>query len=226
MVLCHNDKENSAYSELLMSSSPGTVLDVVQTVRVYKRVRFQNGGFATELISNDLKPASEMSDNEKSLIWWRDCDYYVFKKRSKMIAKELLLLERADSTSVSYCSLILRTYSVCCQTAEESHDDCTLSDQDRRRLELLSEKEHCRRGLERWRFPDLAMERSRRQSLAIRGVIDVQDRFVKCMNLDFDTGADFMRKSSERLTRPARLFARLLGEADTIAAQHVWRGVT
>ncbi|KAI2502727.1 hypothetical protein MHU86_11712 [Fragilaria crotonensis] len=70
------------------------------------------------------------------------------------------------------------------------------------------------------------MERSRRQSLAIRGVIDVQDRFVKCMNLDFDTGADFMRKSSERLTRPARLFARLLGEADTIAAQHVWRGVT
>ena len=190
-------------NRLSMLISPGTALDGVRSASVHKRVRFKNGGLATEYISYDLTKASKMSKDEKSLIWWRETDFYMFKKKSKMVAKELRRLECADSSSsyASFESVMLRAYSVCCQTAEESNVVCRLSEQDRRRVEESREQEQCKRGLEKWIFPDLAIERDRRKKVAVQGLVEVQDRFVTCMNLDYDTAADFICKSSEQMTR-------------------------
>jgi hypothetical protein len=195
--------ENPTDSDRLMSSLPETVVDIARSASAHKRVRFKNGGFAVEKITYDVPPASKMSEDEKSSIWWRDSDFYFFRKKSKMLAKELRRRERSDSTSSDICfeSVMSRSYSVCCQTAEESNVVCRLSDHDRRRVEESREQGRCQRGLEKWIFPHLAMERNRRQRVAIRGVVEVQDRFVTCMKLDYDTGAEFMRKSSEQLTR-------------------------
>lgn len=208
--------QNPGLTGKSMPLSPHTIVDNPKSVSIRKGVRFQHGGFAVEYIPNDLKKASDMSDKEKSSIWWQDTDYYIFKKTSKMIACEMRRRQSAEFLPSSYSSILQRTYSVCCQTAEGSNDACPLSEKDRNRLEQSSEHSISRRGLERWSFPTLAKERLKRKGVAIRGVIEVQNRFVKGMNLDFNTGAEFIRKSSEQLTRSTRLFARALGEADSI----------
>ena len=227
----------------IMSLSPNSVVDLSEPLPIRKVVRFQNGGFATDQIPNNLKPASEMSFMEKTLIWWQPIDFYMFKKTSKMMAKEILRRQSAEMMPSSYSSIMQRTYSVCSQTAEEANDSCPLSEKDRHRLGQWREDGICRRGLERWTFPELAKDRLRRKDVAVRAVIEVQNRFVKSMNLDVNTGAEFIRKSSEQLTRyvsttywpiiihelltshipvapprSTRLFGRALGEADAIIA--------
>jgi hypothetical protein len=142
-----------------------------------------------------------MPDKERNKIWWQEGDYYMFKRTSKMIASEMKRRQSLQHMTTSYSSIMERTYSVCCQTAEESNDACPLTEKDRQNLERWRETRVSRRGLERWSFPDLAKERLRRKDIAIRGVIEVQDRFVKGMNLDGEIGAEFIRKSSEQLTR-------------------------
>ena len=189
----------NANSALVTSQSPKSVADIAQ--RVKKVVRFQNGGYATEFIFNGLKPASEMSFNEKSLIWWQESDYCMFKKKAKMIAKEMRRQNSHECSSSSYYSILKRSFSVCCQTAEESKNDFSMSERDRRALEGHVEHGICTRGLERWTVPELALEREKRKAVAISCVIEVQDRFIKLINLDSDAGSDFIRMSSERMTR-------------------------
>jgi len=193
------------------------------TASLRKGVRFRNSGVSptvqTEQIPNDLFLASKMNDDEKSQLWWQESEYYMFKKTAKMIASEMRRRQSIEkrSSRMSYSSIIERTYSVCCQT--ESNDACPLSDKDKHALERWEEHGFSRRGLERWSFPKLMKERQRRKDVAIRGVIEVQNRFVRGMKLDYDTGAEFIRKSSEQLTRSSRLFSRALGEADSIVSR-------
>lgn len=164
-----------------------------------KGVRFRSS-LAREYVENNLFRASQMNDEEKSKIWWQESDYYMFKKTSKMIASEMRRRQSIEqANSRSYASIMERTYCICCQT--ESNDACPLSSRDKYYLERWEEHGVSRRGLERWSFPKLAKERQRRKEVAIRGVIEVQNRFIRGMNLDFDTGAEFIRKSSEQLTR-------------------------
>jgi hypothetical protein len=63
----------------------------------------------------------KMSSEEKTLIWWQPSDFYMFKKTSKMIAKEILRRQSDETTPSSYSSILQRTYSVCSQTAEEAN---------------------------------------------------------------------------------------------------------
>ena len=193
--------KKAEFTSKIMNLSPNSVVDLTEPQSSRKVVRFQNGGIASDQISNNLKPASEMSSEEKTLIWWQPSDFYMFKKTSKMIAKEILRRQSDETTPSSYSSILQRTYSVCSQTAEEANEACPLSEKDRHRLQQWCDHGICHRGLERWIFPELAKDRLRRKDVAVRGVIEVQNRFVKSMNLDVNTGAEFIGKSSEQLTR-------------------------
>lgn len=196
----HSETKNSPDSPSMQRRDWDTpIVPSSPSASSLSRVRFQVG--TESIIPNNLVVASEMDDFQKSEIWWQQGDYYMFKKTSKMIASEMRRRQSIEAIPTSYSSIMERTYSVCCQTAEESNNVCPLSKRDLVYLEKWKEHGISRRGLERWSFPKLAKERQRRKEVAIRGVIEVQNRFVRGMNLDSDTGAEFIRKSSEQLTR-------------------------
>jgi hypothetical protein len=154
--------------------SPRSAVSRKDKCRPRRRVRFidqENGGSGLhEVLPEPIPPASEMSMEEKSTIWWQPQDFAVFKKTARVISCEIRRRQVASQTS--YQSILWRTYD-CCLKAK-SEDMQAFDEMDRRHLFGWAEVGLCRRGLERWIIPQMAQDRQARKDMVIQGVLHLQ----------------------------------------------------
>jgi hypothetical protein len=149
-------------------------------------------------------------------LWYTRLEYRQFKVATYYMAKEIAKSEASNKAPFSYHRIMTRTYQVCCEAVEE-RDTSLLSYHERRHLTRWAEVATSRLGLERWSVKSIQADKSDRRKELVELVMDLQN-----LPLPEDESMprdEFIRQSCERLTRPSRLFARCLAEAQASAAQ-------
>ena len=117
---------------------------------------------------------------------------------------------QGNEIPVSYEKVLLRIYRSCLEGQRHSFAD-------QEKLEHWVSLGHARRGLERYVVDVIAQERSERRFQLQRSIFFVQE---KCRNqgLSEVQEAGLIRLASEKLSKPSVAFAKVLAEADAIAA--------
>jgi hypothetical protein len=175
--------------------------------------------------SSSKRVTFNMSSNEKHdnkvickedcpNLWYRSSDYKYFKKSTLSEAKAIIDAESKNRTPYSYQRVLEHTYQLCRNAISEYEEYQNLSTtDDRRHLNRCAEAATSRVGMEKWAVRSLAKSKSIRRFEVVEIVLDIQDAHGKQRT---DT-QDLMRKSCERISRPSRLFAVALAQAQAAA---------
>lgn len=151
--------------------------------------------------------------------WLHPADYRRLKTHTTALAREVARAEERNRAPYSYQRVILRTYEVCrtsvaASEEEEQHDDDdggnVLTSEERKHLNRWCEYAVTRLGLEKWAVRHISKERSVRRAELVQAVLGLQAA-ATCNNADRD---DTIRLCSERMSRPSRLFARSMAQAN------------
>ena len=192
-----------------------------------------------EILGPLLTPSSEMSILDKRNLWWQPKEFDAFLEDAKILASESRKFDSENDTGC-YAEVIRNVYWSC--------KDSKAKGPTRKQLNKLSQwtkVAHTRRGLERvcvpGRFPylfhseasliratqlltpvcffvivEVGVTRSRQKRDVIRGVLRAQRRLQK--NGSQEDKEVLLSMVSKTLTRPARLYAAVMGEADAHAS--------
>lgn len=179
-----------------------------------KTVRFGNDESSAptiEMVGPLLVPSSEMSCEEKEAVWWQQHDYDSFCANLRVLAVESRRRDMINGKSdpACYSAVIHRAYTACV-----GYDAKGPSRKERSRLAQWTILANTRRGLERGCVRQIGIYRSEQKKEAIQGVLRAQRKLRRSQQ----DKADILCMVSESLTRSARLYAALLGEADAFAA--------
>mmetsp|Transcript_3411 Transcript_3411/g.5017 ORF Transcript_3411/g.5017 Transcript_3411/m.5017 type:complete len:348 (+) Transcript_3411:64-1107(+) len=169
--------------------------------------------FAPEIVQvlEFLPTRAELSDAETRTFWWLSEDYDEFKLTAKLICKEV-------RRNTKYTAGLDAAYRRATRAAftiedEEKADDVegVLEDLN---LDLgLAQwctHGHSRRGLERWGSRMHGLSRGEHAE-------DAKTEIVKLAYVIDDM--EQLRIEAEKRTRVSRIFARMMGEADSVAAK-------
>ena len=107
---------------------------------------------------------------------------------------------------------LLNTFEKCTQG-----DDKALKDRDHTNVVNWTREEPSRRGLERLIIPEMGERRFKDRASSIQGVLRVQK--ILRRKESASQSAEYLRNVSLHLTKSARLFAAVMGQADSVAAQ-------
>jgi hypothetical protein len=157
-----------------------------------------------------LVPSSELKEEEKQQRWWQSKDYDRFLGHSQLLATETRRRENGDP--LGYTNTLLNAYNGCINadgpTTEQRHY-----------MAQWTNVAFSRRGLERFCVPKLAHIRQTKKSVNLQAVVILSKQQRMSSKMTSDERADCIFKLSEKLSRPARLFAAVVGEADEFAAR-------
>jgi hypothetical protein len=147
-------------------------------------------------------------------LWYRSFDYKIFKQSTLIAAKAIIQAELKARDPYSYQQVLEHTYQLCHNAASEYDEYQNLSTmEDRLHLNLWAEVALSRIGMERWTVRSIAKEKSMRRFEVVDILLSIQDAQGKQ-----PAGTqEVMRKSCERISRPSRLFAVALAQAQAAA---------
>mmetsp|Transcript_17882 Transcript_17882/g.32325 ORF Transcript_17882/g.32325 Transcript_17882/m.32325 type:complete len:251 (-) Transcript_17882:1174-1926(-) len=161
-----------------------------------------------------LTPSSEMSILDKRDLWWQPNEFDAFLENAKILATES---RRFDSPNDDGCyAEVIRSVYWSCEGSKAKGPT-------RKQFHKLSQwikVARTRRGLERVCVPEIGVSRSRRKKDVIRGVLRAQKK--RQQNRSQKDKDVLLSMVSKTLTRPARLFAAVMGEADAHAASGIF----
>jgi HD-GYP domain-containing protein (c-di-GMP phosphodiesterase class II) len=148
--------------------------------------------------------------------WYVKTEYRQFKVATYYMAKEIAKSEARNKAPFSYHRIMTRAYQVCCETVDEV-DNAALSIHEKRHLVRWAEVATSRLGLEKWSVKSIQSDKSGRRKELVELVKDLQS--IPLLEKEAMPRDEFIRQSCQRLTRPSRLFARCLAEAQAKASQ-------
>lgn len=150
---------------------------------------------------SDQLPASCMSEELKAVFWYQESDYEFFKDNAHCIARGIRERHRADpSNPRSYSNVLSQTYTACVHQIDPP-------------VEALSKwlsVGYTQRGLEMMCVKSVKDERRFRTRDTIREIVEEFKR---------GGGGDELRAFSEQRTKPAKLFASAIAQADFLCLQ-------
>jgi hypothetical protein len=155
----------------------------------------------------DVPRASQMLDQEKNLLWWNREELNESLESIHMIMRSMSKRPRSKNGTVPHHTLLYRIDDTCMVAAQEQTEPDNSED-----IKLLSDWHRntlSKRGLEK-----LVLNSGERNRKIIETIVHATTMVSKNENINEGTKAESIRVCSERLTKPARLFARALGEAD------------
>ena len=180
-----------------------------------RRVHFavddsQESAPTIEILGPLLIPSSEMSILDKREIWWQARELESFLLNAKVTAAES---RRRDSThdQTCYAHVLLSVYKSCKELKSKGP-----TNKQRYNLCQWTKVAHTRRGLERVCVREMGASRSRQKQEAIQGILRAQRRLKKGSTQE--EKEYLLSMVSKTLTRPARLYAAVMGEADAVAS--------
>jgi hypothetical protein len=143
-------------------------------------------------------------------LWYTASEMKSFKHHTMVLAKEVQKAEARNRAPFSYHRVVLRTYEVCMEACSESFASF-LSADERKHLRRWAEVAPSRLGLEKWAIRPIGRDRSVRRADIVDVVLDIQQTVNAC---DLD---EIIRQQAETISRPSRLFARYVAQANAEA---------
>jgi len=174
-----------------------------------------------------LKYSSNMTKDEKKQRWYQKHETLSFWSCANATAQSVKRNHRHHEQQVSngtaytdpcsYTNVLLRVFDASCQfnTNYYRYDDeyFNLHYNDVMALEHYSQQWDVR-GLERLSIPQLSMLRSKRKRTCCQGVLHAQRILANRIDLSNNEKTNIIRRTSEKYSRPGRLFARSMADAD------------
>jgi len=157
-------------------------------------------------------------------LWYKAPDFQRFRTHTSALAKYVRNSDEKhsyrDCTRVSYEAAVLRAYDVCRSVVVEPTEDCGANccpvDLDLTwAITQWIQRTPGRVGLEQRIVKDLGREEGYRRSEIVDTVLAMQE--LGGGDSKDDLTDECIRRSSEHISRPSRLFARCLAEAQAAA---------
>ena len=181
--------------------SSASSIDSISTTETTRSV-----SFASDASMNQVQDLPSISAEESSKIWWTTEDIEQFQSTADLFVKSLEKRPNmtAGTSASSYSDVVNRLYAQCCDTKPE---DQNLVNDD---LVQWQRKSHCRRGLESKILKTMNDDRTYRREAVVHAVLTLQGNTT----INPAIKAESIRRCSERMTKPARSFARAIAIAD------------
>lgn len=200
--LVAEDDERSVASTVSTASSYSTVSDNSTS----KGVRFN-------LSENKEYHNTQVYSDECAEQWYSALDYKRFRAHTSSLAKEVAKAEARNRAPFSYQRVMVRTYEVCTSAVFEPKGSILTVD-ERKHMNRWAEIAPSRLGLEKWAIKSIGQDRSVRRNEIVDVVLDMQESFVGQDVADCDV---LIQQACERVSRPSRLFARTVADAQAVA---------
>jgi len=157
--------------------------------------------------------------------WYTERDYRHFKRQTKTISRAVVQSEACNCAPFSYKRVMKRVFDVCASAsteadAEHSQDGCAsgiLSEDDMRHMKRWAEAAPMRLGIERFTIRSISRDMALLRGELVETVLALQ-KVETQPGCAFDR-AEHIRRSSMRASRPSRLFARAIAEAQAAALE-------
>ncbi|GKY90598.1 hypothetical protein MPSEU_000033400 [Mayamaea pseudoterrestris] len=168
-------------------------------------------GVHFELTANvQYEPRPHTCDEDVST-WYSKSEYKLFRRQTHAIAKKVAAIEQQNIALHSYERTVTRIHKACQVAATMEDDDGSincLSVADRRHLNRWAQAAPVRHGLDKWSLTKLSKTRSLQRNELQAAIIEMQKRTIKdeCYH-------EKLRATSERMSRPARLFSHYMAES-------------
>lgn len=147
-------------------------------------------------------------------LWYRSSECSHFRSYTAYVAKEIVKAEARSRAPLSYERVMTHTY-LCCVKAKSEQGNVLTADEFEH-LVRWTELAAIRFGLEKWSIPSIADDRFYRR----RSVIDMVMEAQKLCQDDLVSMDECVADSCARRSRPMRLFARILAEAQAVAVRN------
>jgi hypothetical protein len=147
--------------------------------------------------------------------WYEAADYRLFKNCAFHMAKEITKAEEKNRAPYSYSRVMTNTYLQCCKADSDFAN--VLTPDEAKHLTRWAEVATSRLGLEKWSIHPIGTDKNYRRSILLDLIMDAQDRPYEH---DSERAA-YIADSCQRVSRPLRLFARTLAEAQATAALRI-----
>lgn len=177
-----------------------------------------------DLDANEAYDNEVMCKEECEFLWYESADYKYFRRSHKSNAKQIVKENNSSrnlSLVFSYKKVIDRIFRLCCGSVSEfdtfqnlllSSSIATADCQHLSQWLALDDSIHM--GLEKFSVPIIAKERSYTRYEVVDAVLDTQEDYSL---FSFDERAEIIRKTSETISRPGRLFAQAIAQAQACA---------
>lgn len=216
MIEILNDQCNEEGS----TSSTITVYDrkQLQTDQLSQRATVKNNTKSTKRVDFNLSAntvhCNSYNDQDVSRAWYSRMDYHSFREHNEAMIKEIAEVERKNRFPFSYTRIVTRTYRACNDCAEDMSNKSfpVLDETEMSRLKRWLNVSTSRLGLEKWAIKGYRNERQYKVYELVESVLDLQD--MESDELQYvDDVDELIRIACERLTRPSKMFARIVAEA-------------
>ena len=165
--------------------------------------------FATikTILLEDVPRASQMLNGEKDILWWSNDELGENLESIRMLMCSMARRPRSKNATQPHHTLLHRLDETFQQISEDQieWDD----NEDIKELCAWHRNTYSKRGLEK-----LVLNSGERNRSIVATIAHANSMVRGNSNIDEWAKAESIRACSERLTKPARLFARALGYAD------------
>jgi hypothetical protein len=148
------------------------------------------------------------------VLWYESSDFKHFRSYAAHVAKEIIKAEARSKGPFSYERVMTHTYVCCCKATSEQGNVLTADEFDL--LVRWAKVATSRLGLEKWSIRSMAHDRSYRRSLMVDMVLEAQNNYLD----DFVRMDAYVADSCATISRPMRLFSRILAEAQAVATRN------
>uniref|UniRef100_A0A7S3LJH1 Uncharacterized protein n=1 Tax=Amphora coffeiformis TaxID=265554 RepID=A0A7S3LJH1_9STRA len=143
-----------------------------------------------------------IGDAEMKERWFGRFDYKMFKHEFIETGRKLQNDDELDTNQLSFKNMLLKSFEACCNAADDVFS-CLLDEDDEKVLrELLANG--TRRGLIRVSNLSIFIDKATRRKQLNKAVLATQEL---CQFQNFWDRAESIRRASQEISRPSRLFA-------------------
>lgn len=176
--------------------------------------RKQGKHVSFNMSANVEYPNKAMTADECKDLWYRVKDYKVFRAVALDSAQQIIRIEARNRAPYSYQRVMEMTYGACCQAYDDN--DQVVPPSELVHLQRWLEVATSRCGLEKWAIRRIGRDKSHRRDEIADTVLQLQK---VCNNEKNCHSDEFIRSSSAAISRPSRLFARIMAQALAAAIQ-------
>jgi hypothetical protein len=165
------------------------------------------------MAKNESYSNNGMCKEDLSELWYDNTEYKHFRNSAMYTAKEIVKVEARNKAPFSYERVMSHAYLACCKATSDEGN--VLTEDEFKHLVRWAEVATNRLGLEKWSIRSVGHDRSFRRSLIKDMVYEAQNNY-QADNISLDY---YISEASANISRPMRLYARTLAEAQAAAAQ-------
>jgi hypothetical protein len=171
-----------------------------------------------DLDANIQYEASSLTCEDLDTAWCSRAEYKLFRRQTHAIAKQVADIEKQNIAAHSYERTVSRIYKACetALTDNVTEDSNWLSSADKRHLNRWAQAAPVRHGLDKWSLQKLSKIRSLQRIELQQTILDMQRRIIKD-----EYYYEHLRATSERMSRPSRLFVHCMAQSLANAEQSV-----